>query len=176
MPPSPQDVLTVSNCYGAMLIGSYLSLMLFGLSLYQVYEYATASHKDPLRKKLYVLIIISLSTFQSVLCSHVSYHELVTIQSMSNITSAVIWQTFWSFDLQALTSDAITIACQSYYIYRLYQLSKRCRLVAITAICLLLTELGLSIAVTVYCFRSKLYSDSHIVSEWFLRNSMYRPA
>ncbi|KAJ8482415.1 hypothetical protein ONZ51_g5391 [Trametes cubensis] len=84
---SPPAIPSLAPTYGAVLIGTLLSLAygssaesegLYGLALHQGYRYFRMYKPDPTLLQLYVLIILLFDTIQSVLSIHTCYWYLVT--------------------------------------------------------------------------------------------------
>jgi hypothetical protein len=73
------------------LIGSYLALILYGLHLTQLHSYFTRYSYDPLRRRLLVLWVFLLSTFQVTIIFSAGWKYFVG----GTRDGGKIWGEFW---------------------------------------------------------------------------------
>ncbi|KAJ3012281.1 hypothetical protein NUW54_g1917 [Trametes sanguinea] len=69
---------SLNRTFGAMLIGSYIGFIIYGLNLYQTFHYFKAFPNDRLYLKILVGVVLVLETWHTALCMHTCYHYLVT--------------------------------------------------------------------------------------------------
>nr|VWP02583.1 Cytochrome P450 monooxygenase AKT7 (EC (AK-toxin biosynthesis protein 7) [Ganoderma boninense] len=81
-PTSPLDLLPkiphLDNTFGAVLIGTFIGLILYGITLHQSYRYFRMYPADSQILKCLVGFVLVLETISSALSMHVCYHYLVT--------------------------------------------------------------------------------------------------
>ncbi|KAL1938575.1 hypothetical protein VTO73DRAFT_11598 [Trametes versicolor] len=92
--PPPLD-----DTFGAYLVGTFIGLVLLGVTICQAYGYARAFPGDPLRLKILVALAVSLEIVSSGMNIHSNYYHMVTnFFHPENIGPGV-----WSDQLQPLT-------------------------------------------------------------------------
>ncbi|KAJ2997867.1 hypothetical protein NUW54_g7086 [Trametes sanguinea] len=69
---------SLNDTFGALLIGTYVGVIIYGLNLYQTARYFKAFPHDHLYLKVLVAVVLVLETWHTVLCMHMCYHYLVT--------------------------------------------------------------------------------------------------
>ncbi|KAM5541535.1 hypothetical protein V8D89_004725 [Ganoderma adspersum] len=79
---SPTDVplphISIDKSFGSMLIGTFLGLVLYGITLHQAYRYSRLYSSDRIELKLAVLAIPVLETIHMALSCHTCYFYLVS--------------------------------------------------------------------------------------------------
>ncbi|KAM5544713.1 hypothetical protein V8D89_001611 [Ganoderma adspersum] len=68
----------LDNTFGAVLIGTFISLILYGLTLHQLYRYYILYPSDKLWLRWTVSVTVVLETVHMALCCHVCYWYLVS--------------------------------------------------------------------------------------------------
>ncbi|EIW57920.1 uncharacterized protein TRAVEDRAFT_48943 [Trametes versicolor FP-101664 SS1] len=126
----PLQLLPMGPNYGALLVGTFLSLILYGVELHQVYRYIRLYGRDHVFLKCYVGFLFILDTFHTTICVHSIYWYLVV-----NYFDPIKLETpVWSLNLQGCTMAAVIVTCQTFYARRVYLLDRRLRpLVAVLA-------------------------------------------
>ncbi|KAI0353699.1 hypothetical protein OH77DRAFT_1522261 [Trametes cingulata] len=146
--PALPTIPSIANTYGAILLGSFASLMLYGLTLHQAYRYSRIHNRDPRYMKGYVIFILILDTFHTALCMHMCYWYLVT----NYFRPERLFKGVWSLNLVAVTVGTTIVACQGFFARRVYVIGQKFRIVAIVAAVMFLAELGFSISISVKAF------------------------
>ncbi|KAH9850450.1 hypothetical protein C2E23DRAFT_887348 [Lenzites betulinus] len=72
---APTDV---NSTLGALLVGTFLCLILYGATVYQVHRYFEVYVQDRNLIKGYVICVFSIETFHMFTCAHACYTLLVT--------------------------------------------------------------------------------------------------
>ncbi|KAI1796818.1 hypothetical protein LXA43DRAFT_1089893 [Ganoderma leucocontextum] len=115
--PQLPDGATMDNTYGAMLLGTFFSLILYGVLLHQTYSYLRVHSADSRWIKCYVALILSLDTAHSVVVMSMCYSKLVTHYFNVSYLATMDWPL-------AVVTVVITVkivACQSFFAYRVYR-------------------------------------------------------
>ncbi|KAL1949703.1 hypothetical protein VTO73DRAFT_8584 [Trametes versicolor] len=99
---------TLNNTYGAILIGTFFGLILYGLSMHQAYRYCRLDFGDSVGMKVYVAFIMLLDTFHVILCMHMCYYYLVT----HYFDPAALFTRVWSIDNLGLSAAVVIVSCQ----------------------------------------------------------------
>ncbi|KAI9058010.1 hypothetical protein FKP32DRAFT_1293009 [Trametes sanguinea] len=81
VPFNPLELLpkvpSLNNTYGAFLLGTFIGLMLYGLTLHQTYRYYRLFPGDLKIIRAFVITTLVLETIHTVLCMHICYFYLV---------------------------------------------------------------------------------------------------
>ncbi|TBU21415.1 hypothetical protein BD311DRAFT_772176 [Dichomitus squalens] len=165
LPPVP----SLNSTFGAMLIGTFTGLVLYGLSLHQTLHYFLTYTGDTRLLKLMIFCLSLLDVAYTVTSSHACYHYLVanyfnppallygvwSVRLLVPITGATIAV------VQSWVSDPLrtTMMCvysctkrHRFYIRRVYLLGYGYQYVAIPATLFMLSGTGFAIACTVEAF------------------------
>ncbi|KAI0763307.1 hypothetical protein BD413DRAFT_211354 [Trametes elegans] len=154
--PLPQ-IPSLNNTYGAILLGTFGSLMLYGLTLHQAYRYARLHIGDSIYMKLYVLALLLFDTFHTVLCMHMSYWYLV----VNYFRPDRLFTGIWSINLIAVTLGVNIISCQCFFARRVYIIGHKWRIVSYLAGIGFVAEMGFAIAATIEAFVQPDYAAFH---------------
>ncbi|KAH9848345.1 hypothetical protein C2E23DRAFT_439283 [Lenzites betulinus] len=148
----PVAVPALDNTAGALLIGTFLGLILFGVTLHQGYRYTRfpAYERDSVYIKYTVAVVLVLETLHSALALHVCYYYLVT--NYFN-PLALLKRGPWSANTLPALTGLIVAVTQGFFSRRLFLLNRGYLVVIIFVLILLLGELGFSISCTVEAFR-----------------------
>ncbi|EIW57950.1 uncharacterized protein TRAVEDRAFT_29832 [Trametes versicolor FP-101664 SS1] len=151
----------IDNTYGAMMIGTFLSLILYGFALLQAYNYTRLRFKDPTLVKVYVAVIMVMDTFQTILSMHICYWYLVT----NYFDPTRLFSGIWSINLLGVSVGMTLVACQSFFARRVYIIGslKYRILVMITGI-MFIAELGFATAGTYYASVLPNFAEFHKVA------------
>ncbi|KAI0757571.1 hypothetical protein C8Q80DRAFT_107295 [Daedaleopsis nitida] len=139
----------LDETYGALLIATFIGLILYGITLHQAYRYYRLYPKDPLALKAVVTVTLLLETFYTILLTHVCYFYLTT--NYANVLA--LGRGVWSLNLVPVMSGVVIIATQSFFVRRVYLIGPRYRPIAVLVVVLLVVELGFYIAGTVEAFK-----------------------
>ncbi|KAI0628253.1 hypothetical protein C8Q77DRAFT_464832 [Trametes polyzona] len=142
---------------GAVAFGGAVGLMLYGLTMHQMYRYLRMYPSDTTFLKSFVVIVFILETFHMALWLFVGYHYLI-IQPFNCGAGA---EGHWSVRLPngALKLTIISTACtvivtQCFYARRVYLLdSTRYKWLVVPAVVSLFVSKGFAVAAGVEAFK-----------------------
>ncbi|KAI0749984.1 hypothetical protein C8Q80DRAFT_659906 [Daedaleopsis nitida] len=135
---------------GALLVGSFLSTILYGLGLHQVYRYARLYPKDTPFIRILVITVFTLETLQVVFSMHACYHTLVT----NYFNPVALFQLYWTENLITVTGCLIIISSEMFFIRRVSLISCRYKVIAWLAAAFLVVKLAGDIALSAKGFSS----------------------
>ncbi|KAI0826385.1 hypothetical protein BC629DRAFT_75543 [Irpex lacteus] len=117
--------ITVARCGpqsesfgGPFFVIVWISFILYGLGLAQVYFYLT-TYRDHYAMRLVVILLCVLETMQVGTCIHFLYADLVADFSNPENLLTVLWSEIAAMSLELIINGLV----QSYYIYRIWRLS-----------------------------------------------------
>ncbi|KAH9847833.1 hypothetical protein C2E23DRAFT_479805 [Lenzites betulinus] len=100
--------------YGALLVGTFLSLILYGVEMHQVYTYFSTYYRDGPLVKCYVAMLVGIDTVNTVFAMHFNHWFLVeNYFHPLNLTKPL-----WSFVIQPLTTAILIFISQLYFARR----------------------------------------------------------
>ncbi|KAH9850479.1 hypothetical protein C2E23DRAFT_312666 [Lenzites betulinus] len=144
----PTFVSTLKSAIGAILIGTFLSLILYGVTVHQVYSYFRVYTQDRTLIKAFVICMFVVETFHMTTCIHICYTVLVT--NYFNI-SAFSYETFTFWSGEQVAAHIMFVMAQSFYERRAALLSPKTIPVITVAVLLSIATLGFAVAETVRC-------------------------
>ncbi|KAM5544715.1 hypothetical protein V8D89_001613 [Ganoderma adspersum] len=145
----------LDNTFGAILIGTFLGLMLYGLSLHQTYRYFRMYPRDTLLLKATIICLSVLDTVHSIACMHASYFYLVT----NYFKPLALLSGVWSVQILAPLTGLTVLVAQSFYARRVYLLGSGYVFVVIPVVLLMLGTLGFTIASSLEIYVQKTFAD-----------------
>ncbi|KAJ3929074.1 MAG: hypothetical protein NXY57DRAFT_452488 [Lentinula lateritia] len=133
--------ITIDNSLGALFIGLIIASVLNGVTFSQTWFYFSAQTRDrsdPIWLKLTVMTVVFLDFMHQLFTSQWIYYYCVT-----NFSNAAALNTIpWSYYGMAMPMGLNTIIVQTFYVWRVWKLSKRLILPGILwSVCL--TQFGL---------------------------------
>ncbi|KAI0788234.1 hypothetical protein C8Q74DRAFT_668293 [Fomes fomentarius] len=158
MSPSSEIVesppVSLDGTFGAILIGTFIGLVLYGMVIHQTYRYSVLYREDGVWLKSLVAIIFILETFHIVSSTHICYFYLVKHYDDPKrlLTGA------WSINSLTATSGVVIMLSQSFFARRVYLLG-RYRVVVYLSVACLLGELGFFAAATAKAFILPVLSE-----------------
>ncbi|RPD54855.1 hypothetical protein L227DRAFT_615868 [Lentinus tigrinus ALCF2SS1-6] len=162
-PPSFIAIPALDNTFGALLIGTFLGLMLYGVLLQQLFRYSRLYTEDVVLLKVLVGTVIVLETFHTVISAHICYNYLVS----NYFTPWNLLFGNWSIDLLPLSSGLVILTSQSFFARRVVAIGGKFRWIAGIAIVLFVGELAFYAAATVKAFMLPTFKDFLSVT-WFI--------
>ncbi|KAH9933654.1 uncharacterized protein BXZ73DRAFT_101037 [Epithele typhae] len=136
------ELPSLAPTFGALLIGSCISVVLYGWSLHQGFEYARTNHGDSAKLRVLVYSILIASTAQTALMVHALYYYLITHYAQPQALSEAIW----SLNLTPMFAALITVGSQSFFIVRVSLISYKYAVAGVTAALLILAKLACGLA------------------------------
>ncbi|KAI0353713.1 hypothetical protein OH77DRAFT_582320 [Trametes cingulata] len=156
-------VPSLKNTYGAILIGTFVSLMLYGVTLHQVYRYLRTYSSDSYLTKCYVGLLLLLDTLHSILCMHMCYWYLV-----SNYFSPLrLYTGIWSINLLSVLVGCTIVACQCFYVRRVYLINRKYKYIVALSCGMFLVVLACATGATVEASILPNYSEFEKVT-WLI--------
>ncbi|TBU27820.1 hypothetical protein BD311DRAFT_759734 [Dichomitus squalens] len=147
-------VPALDNSFGAILIGTFIGLTMYGLSLNQMFRYFHAYPGDTFILKGTVLCLSILDTFHSIACMHASYHYLVN----NYFRPQVLLVGVWSVRILAPVTGVTVLVAQSFYARRIYRLGSGYALVVIPIALFMLGTAGFTIAASYEIFAQATFA------------------
>ncbi|KAL7277410.1 hypothetical protein ACG7TL_009272 [Trametes sanguinea] len=138
----------LENSFGALLLGTYFALMLYGLLVYQSYKYFRKYSKDGIVNKAFVAILLVLETLHTTVCMHFCYMYLIVYATNEAARKVGIW----SLQLYPLLTGLCVCVSQCFYARRVYLISKKYRILVAIAVILSLAALGFLTAATAIAY------------------------
>ncbi|EIW63549.1 uncharacterized protein TRAVEDRAFT_43835 [Trametes versicolor FP-101664 SS1] len=142
----------LDNSYGAMLLGTFLGIMLYGLTIHQTYRYFRLYSRDPRPLKLFVLLIVTLETLHTVIWMIACYHFLIT----DYFKPSAITAGQWTDKVNVILTNTASLVCQCFYARRVYLLHTKTRWVVALASVSMLATFGFGISGCVKAFELSL--------------------
>ncbi|TFK91564.1 hypothetical protein K466DRAFT_659954 [Polyporus arcularius HHB13444] len=163
--PPPFSLPSLDSTYGAFLLGLFLGLILYGVSLHQGYVYMRTFRRDPRGYKIYVLLLLLMDTMHTVTLMIVCYEGLVS----NYFRPDRLLKSTWGFCILPAVTGLVIIWCQGFFAYRICRVYQRWKVpMALVVISVLLVEMGLCIAASVKGFQSSTWfeyeKDTWIIS------------
>ncbi|TBU27821.1 hypothetical protein BD311DRAFT_807461 [Dichomitus squalens] len=149
------QVPTLDNTLGAVLIGTFIGLMMHGLSLHQTFRYFRIYVGDTLLLKLTVFGLAVLDTTHSVACMHASYFYLVT----NYFNPLALFSGIWSIRSLAPLTGATVLLAQSFYVRRVYLLGQGYALLVIPLGLIMIGTTGFAVAASFEIFHQKTFAN-----------------
>ncbi|KAL1949706.1 hypothetical protein VTO73DRAFT_8587 [Trametes versicolor] len=141
------DIPTLNSTYGAVLLGTFFGLILYGLAIHQAYRYSRLDFGDSVFTKSYVAFIMMLDTLHVILCMHMCYFYLVN----HYFDPTVLFTRVWSIDNLGLVAAVVIVSCQCFYARRVWLIGPQYRYLVVIAVIIFVGELGIYI-LTLRCF------------------------
>ncbi|KAI0371437.1 hypothetical protein BV20DRAFT_174160 [Pilatotrama ljubarskyi] len=167
MPPSLASSLglpSLDSTIGAVYIGNIVGAMLYGVEIYQVYKYHTLYPKDRPLLKGFVVAVLVIETFHSILWAIVGYHSLIT----EAFSVAGLLELHWSVRLTVLITGFTIFISQSFYAHRVYFVGPRYRWLVIPAVVSMVTGLSFDIAAGIESFTTLRYFTDFKRISWLV--------
>ncbi|KAI0793951.1 hypothetical protein C8Q74DRAFT_545109 [Fomes fomentarius] len=166
--------------FGALLIGSFVGLAMYGLLLNQVAIYFRSYRKDARVIKCEVVIVVSVTASLSSFLTLMPANRLLeTLTTVLNIHSCYYYlvinyfdplrlsESVWSLNLTAGILGASIFTSQSFFIRRVYLLGRSCKSIALLAGLIQLVAIAFDIAATVKAFQVDKFAEIESVT-WLI--------
>ncbi|KAI9440963.1 hypothetical protein H4582DRAFT_1509335 [Lactarius indigo] len=148
-------LIPVDNTLGALLIGTVLSSILYGVTWLQVYYYYN-SHcsRDRWPLKSFVAFLMLVDTVNLVFVVHEPYRDIIT--NFGDYESSALRQLSWGQSAITLSTNVLEVSVQHFYAYRIYRLGRGSPYLPAAISVVSLTEVG-------EFLRSGVPRDFHLV-------------
>ncbi|KAI0685979.1 hypothetical protein C8T65DRAFT_747602 [Cerioporus squamosus] len=107
----------MDKTYGALLLGTFIGLILYGLGLHQLYRYFRLYSKDLVFVRSLVILTMIFETVHTFLTLHACYFYLVD----NYLCPGRLLHSVWSINLLALSTGMIMLIAQMFFARRLYK-------------------------------------------------------
>ncbi|KAF8580207.1 hypothetical protein K439DRAFT_318635 [Ramaria rubella] len=129
-------VTPIDNTWGAVLMGVFIGIFLYGILTLQMYMYYQRYPKDNLYLKSIVAVIWTFDTVHTVFITHMVYTYLVT--GFGDYTA--LGENIWSFNAHVFITTIVACISQVFFVHRCWMLD-RGRLNTVVSIFILLVAL-----------------------------------
>ncbi|KAH9886307.1 hypothetical protein C8Q73DRAFT_716341 [Cubamyces lactineus] len=131
--PAPPKVPALDNTFGAIQLGTFVGLIVYGITLHQYYRYVRSYPGDSRVLKGLVLVIVLLETWTTVLSMHTCYYYLTT----NYFHPEALENGVWSLNLLPVSSAVVMLAAQSFFARRVWILGRGFRplVVVVSVLC-----------------------------------------
>ncbi|EIW53042.1 uncharacterized protein TRAVEDRAFT_53459 [Trametes versicolor FP-101664 SS1] len=140
--PSPPPL---DNTFGAFLLGTFLGLVLYGVTIHQAYRYIRLYHNDGILVKVFVVCIFVVETLQISTCMHTCYFYLVT----NYFDPQALARGVWSIQAQSVICALEVFLSQSFFARRVYLVRPQYKVVVALAVSFSIVALAFGTATTV---------------------------
>ncbi|TFK31581.1 hypothetical protein BDQ12DRAFT_739924 [Crucibulum laeve] len=134
------SLLSIETTFGALLMGTFASLILYGLATNQTYRYYRCYPADKAGLKVIVGSLWVFDTLHTIFCIHVCHHYFV--ENYSN--PLALLQSVWSLSATIGVGAIITIIANGFYARRIYIMGNKNIFITGITIILPLFQLGLA--------------------------------
>ncbi|KAI0654618.1 hypothetical protein C8Q70DRAFT_1058213 [Cubamyces menziesii] len=159
---------SLSGTVGTYALGTFVSLILYGVSCLQLYRYGRLYPSDSVYLKVLVVTLMLWETLHSVATMHSCYYYLVT----NYFNPLALVNGVWSLNIQPVVSGTISLIAFIFFARRVSLIGPKSSVVALTAILLLLASNALTIVITTKAFRieniQQFGEQTHGISSAFL--------
>ncbi|KAI0355482.1 hypothetical protein OH77DRAFT_330633 [Trametes cingulata] len=165
MAPSVTSLLglpSLDSTVGAVYTGNIVGVMLYGVEIYQVYKYYTLYPNDRALLKGFVIAILAIETFHTILWTLVGYHALIT----EAFNVAGLLDLNWA--LTVLVTAFTVFISQSFYAFRVYVLKPQYKWLVIPAVVSMVTGLSFAIAAGIVSFTKLRYFTDFKQVSWMI--------
>ncbi|KAI0788123.1 hypothetical protein C8Q74DRAFT_658190 [Fomes fomentarius] len=147
-PPPFVKIPPLDNTYGAILMGSNISLILYGFNIHQAYRYVRQFPNDSRFVKSIVWITLALESMNSAFCMYISYHHLITYY----FNPIELQYASFALDSMPLAAGLSIITSQCFFVRRVYKLGGTMRWIACTGVFMLIVEFVFCLVASVEAF------------------------
>ncbi|KAI0373627.1 hypothetical protein BV20DRAFT_962846 [Pilatotrama ljubarskyi] len=139
---------TFGVTFGALLLGTFVGLILFGLTAYQTGLYLRMYPTDVQRLKAMVITLFFADALHSVLCIHLCFYYLIT----SRTDFSLLQDGVWSLRLLTPSTGIIVFLVQGFYARRVYMLGRQFKACVFLVVALMIGEIVSVLYATVDTF------------------------
>ncbi|TBU42585.1 hypothetical protein BD309DRAFT_1010224 [Dichomitus squalens] len=169
-------VPALDNSFGAILIGTCIGLMMYGVSSNQMFRYFRIYSGDKVYLQGTVVCLFALDTFHSIACIHASYHYLVTNYSQPQVLLVGVWSIRVLAPVTVRLVDAVSqsqrlrspsllpvqgvtvLGAQSFYARRVYRIGSGYALVVAPIVLCMLGTGGFTTAASYEIFAQETFA------------------
>ncbi|OSD00603.1 hypothetical protein PYCCODRAFT_1437192 [Trametes coccinea BRFM310] len=157
------EIPALDNTFGALLLGTFGGLLLFGVTANQAYRYFHMYTADGWVLKGLVTAVVIVETVTAILSMHVCYYYLVK----NYLKPQVLLRGVWSIDVFPLLSGISMALSQSFFARRIWLVAPSYKPLVVVAIILCIAEIAFFIAGSVKAFIIPTYAQ-YEDSQWLV--------
>ncbi|TBU53837.1 hypothetical protein BD310DRAFT_1042143 [Dichomitus squalens] len=146
---------SLNNTFGAVLIGTFLGLILYGVTVQQTTTYFRVYTADAFLMKFMIFCLALLDAGNAVVTIHVCYYYLVT----NYFNPFALLDGVWSIRMLPILMTTTLVIAQLFYIRRVYLLGSGYRYVAIVAAICTIGAVGFGTVFSVECFKRTTFFE-----------------
>ncbi|KAI0786218.1 hypothetical protein C8Q75DRAFT_808618 [Abortiporus biennis] len=146
---------SISDVLGGLLVTIFVAGVLYGVNVAQTYMYWLTSDGDTMYIKCLVASVFIVETFHTVMCFHMAYYY--SILKAGDLAS--IAQIVWSAGLTVFGEITIVCLVQSFYLRRIWILSKRNVWLTGFTFVVLFVRVGFGIASGIFTYTLPLWQS-----------------
>ncbi|KAL5520981.1 hypothetical protein ACEPAG_8903 [Sanghuangporus baumii] len=154
------------NTLGAILIGGFVSIFLYGVTCLQVFIYYQRYPRDKRSVKNFVYLIWAIDSLDAALAVQICYYYLVSNYANPLAISSPVW----SLKLHVLVTSVSDFIVRSLFVRRIYALSHGNKLIAVGILALSVIDLVVGIIITVRVFGIPTFAGLTAVTNLFYLN------
>lgn len=145
----------LNSTFGAYLIGVYVSLIVYGITILQTFIYFQNYWSDGIVMKSIVASLWTLETVRQAFSAHAAYHYLV----INYFNPPELERNVWTIPINTLTTAIIILITHFCFIQRVWYVSKKNKWIVagLTIICLV--HFGVMVALFEEMWRAVMLSD-----------------
>jgi len=141
------------NTLGAVLIGTYVALALYGIVVHQTYRYFRLYPRDQNFVKFSVAAMFSLDSFHSACLIYTVYFYI----AQNYLNNLSLLEGVWSMRIGVVTTGLVSSVSHAFFSIRIYQFSHN-RLILMVVTIVSTARLGFALAVTVFSFTTVTFA------------------
>ncbi|TBU25226.1 hypothetical protein BD311DRAFT_765129 [Dichomitus squalens] len=156
----------VQQTLGALLLGTFVGLILYGLAIHQFYRYMRLHAKDSLSIRTLVSLTLTLETIHVAFSLHVCYYYMVSHYSQPSAFSHNVW----CVNCLPILGSCIMVTTQFFFVRRVSLIGVKYRALAILATLCLSAKFVLMVYLTAKVFRKNAptaFADEVVVTTGF---------
>ncbi|TFK21035.1 hypothetical protein FA15DRAFT_672923 [Coprinopsis marcescibilis] len=154
----------LTTTFGATAIGTYLSAMMYGLTVHQTYRYYRRYTGDRWTMKTLVTVLWIIDTLQTVFSMHFNYHYLVNNYDNPD----ALLTSNWSFRLALLLMAGPPFISNAFYVSRLWIIGMRSIALLAGIMALVATRFAFQIVLAVQSWSNPIFTEFQRFS-WMVR-------
>ncbi|KAF9531068.1 hypothetical protein CPB83DRAFT_849264 [Crepidotus variabilis] len=160
----PLQMPAFDNTLGALLLGGLVAMALWGIACVQAYNYYTRPNKDRMLQRIVVGSLWLLDTFDTALNVHILYFYMVS----NFMNPLALLKPVWSIIIHVAMTAISNFAIRSMFALRIYRFSNKNIPLTIWVMGISLTDLIVSLIITVKAFSISFPELSTISSLMYL--------
>lgn len=164
--PASVVLPSYDNTLGAILLGGFISIFLYGITCLQVFIYHQRYPRDRRMVKYFVYLIWAIDSFDAALTVQICYYYLV-----SNYANPItIFSPVWSLKLHVLVTSVSDFVVRALFTRRIYTLSHGNKWITGSIMGLSIIDLVVGTVITARAFRIPTFAGLTAVANLFYLN------